>query len=482
MTLGDTVTLTPVADTTISEDSAAKADGSTPHMIVGHLSPDIGGHANVPARGLLRFDLTSIPGNAIVSSATLRLAVFASASGVNDTHVLNALSRDWDETAASWTTTGWESWEEGGGDFDPTTDGSVSVGGIGPVIFTSTPNLIARVQGWIMNPSGNYGWMLRSLSEVGGRNARRFYTREAASEQPLLTIEYTVPPQTDFNVTSPGSFFDINGQSPNPTLTLTRGSNYTFAINTDPSHPFEIVTNLAGGAFTNGLSTNNLSTGLITFAVPTNAPDTLYYICSIHFFSGLIQIVDPPPPPPPPDFIVNTPGSYYTFNGGDPNPTLTLTRGVTYTFFIDADPSHPFEIASDLVGTTWDEGVVNNNIFNGLLTFTVPVNAPDTLYYICSIHFFGGEITIVDPPLPPVLVRIVSLDVSTSNVVIRSLGTNGNGWLAIPEFSSNLLVSNWTMVPSFSNSFLNGTNVTAFSRLDPICGPNVFLRMKNVKN
>jgi hypothetical protein len=472
-------TLTPSADTTISEDNAAKADGVTGHMIVGHLDPF---HANVMARGLLRFDLSSIPGNATVSSVALRLAVIASASAGNDTHVLNALSRDWDEATASWVSTGWESWEEGGGDFDPTADRSVSVGGIGEVIFASTPSLIARVQGWIVNPSENHGWMLRSLSEVGDRNARRFATRDAATDQPLLTVEYTVPPQADFNVTSPGSFFQINGQNPNPTLTLTRGSNYTFAINTDPSHPFEIVTNLAGEPYTNGLSTNNISSGLITFAVPTNAPDTLYYICSVHFFSGTIQIVDPPPPPPPPDFFVVTPGGYYTFNGGDPNQTLTLTRGITYVFAIDADPSHPLLIASDWFGTPWDEGVVNNNISNGRLTFTVPFTAPDLLFYVCSIHLFGGEINVIDPPAPPLLVKIVSLNVTDSNVLVRSLGTNGNGWTVIPEYSSNLLSSNWTAVPAFSNAFLNGTNVTGFGRLDPICGPNVFLRMKNVKN
>jgi hypothetical protein len=65
---------------------------------------------------------------------------------------------------------------------------------------------------------------------------------------------------------------------------------------------------------------------------------------------------------------------------------------------------------------------------------------------------------------------------------MQSLGTNGNGWLAIPEFSSNLVSSNWAIVPNYSNSFTSGTNTTTFNRLDPICGPNVFLRIKNVKN
>ena len=156
-------------------------------------------------------------------------------------------------------------------------------------------------------------------------------------------------------------------------------------------------------------------------------------------------------------------------------------RGVTYRFRIDADESHPFQIVSDLGGISYDEGVVNNNISSGELIFTVPLDAPSILYYICSIHFFGGEIDIIDPP-PPFLVRIVSIDVGSSNVVMKSLGTNGKGWLAIPEFKSNLVQASWTAVPNFLNTFQSGTNVTTFNRLDPICGSNVFLRMKNVKN
>jgi hypothetical protein len=135
---------------------------------------------------------------------------------------------------------------------------------------------------------------------------------------------------------------------------------------------------------------------------------------------------------------------------------------------------------SDLSGTPYNTGVTNNNIFSGVLTFSVPTNAPSTLYYICPIHFFSGQINIVDPPAPPV-VQIVSLQVGNSNVVMKSRGTNGNGWLVIPEFSSNLVVSNWSVVPNCTNSFLSGTNTTVFSRLDPICGPNVFLRLKNVR-
>ncbi len=83
------------------------------------------------------------------------------------------------------------------------------------------------------------------------------------------------------------------------------------------------------------------------------------------------------------------------------------------------------------------------------------------------------------PPLPPVF-RIISLGLSNNRVVLTSTGTNG--WQVVPEYSSNLVSSNWAIVPSYTNSFFDGTNVTIFDRLDPICGPNVFLRVRNTRN
>ncbi|MBU6398921.1 MAG: hypothetical protein KGS61_01255 [Verrucomicrobia bacterium] len=94
----------------------------------------------------------------------------------------------------------------------------------------------------------------------------------------------------DFTILSPGYYYSINGQSPNPTLTLVRGRTYTLAISTSAIHPFEI---LGGG--TNVIN-NNISSGTITFNVPTNAAN-YSYICSIHGFGAKILTVPPPPPP-----------------------------------------------------------------------------------------------------------------------------------------------------------------------------------------
>lgn len=142
----------------------------------------------------MRFDLTSLPGGVVVTSVNLRITVTRSGSGALDPHTLHPLTKAWTEAAASWTSSGTEAWEEPGGDFVGNPDTSLNVGGVGTYTFSSSPNLIATVQAWVTNASGNNGWVLRSQNEMSGKTGRRITTREAASEKPTLTIGYTVPP------------------------------------------------------------------------------------------------------------------------------------------------------------------------------------------------------------------------------------------------------------------------------------------------
>lgn len=83
----------------------------------------------------------------------------------------------------------------------------------------------------------------------------------------------------DFNVyDSGGGTYYINGQH-NPTLTLARGFNYYFSIFATGC-PFWIVTTQGGGpsyAYNSGVTNNGADSGIITFSVPYDAPDYLYY-------------------------------------------------------------------------------------------------------------------------------------------------------------------------------------------------------------
>lgn len=256
----------------------------------------------------------------------------------------------------------------------------------------------------------------------------------------------------DFNVSTPGFFFQING-SPAPKLILLRGHTYTFNVATDFIHPFHIESP--------GAINNNINSGTITYTVPTNNAN-YYYDCVIHgaAMRGEIQTVAEG------DFLVTTPDDQFAFNiNGQDGPALTLVRGKTYKFSVLTSAGfHPFHIESP--------GVDVNDIDNGMITYTVPMAATN-YYYNCTVHgdSMRGEITTVAPPAPPEI-RILNLTVGT-NLVLRFTGTNSLSFA--PEYSTNLNSTNWFALTVQTNRSVNGTN-------EAICGKppgnNVNLRIR----
>jgi len=101
--------------------------------------------------------------------------------------------------------------------------------------------------------------------------------------------------------------------------------------------------------------------------------------------------------------VVNDGASAYLFTGNgltdESNPDITLVRGETYTFTVNAS-GHPFYI-NETQGTgtsnAYSNGVSNNGAQSGTVTFTVPNDAPNTLFYNCEFHgSMTGTITITD--------------------------------------------------------------------------------------
>ena len=92
--------------------------------------------------------------------------------------------------------------------------------------------------------------------------------------------------------------------------------------------------------------------------------------------------------------VTNSGSSAYTFTGdgfpaGVNNPTLYLNRGHTYNFIVNAS-SHPFQIRLSSGGSAYSDGVTNNGAQVGLVKFVVPMNAPESLVYQCTVH--GGMV------------------------------------------------------------------------------------------
>jgi hypothetical protein len=101
--------------------------------------------------------------------------------------------------------------------------------------------------------------------------------------------------------------------------------------------------------------------------------------------------------------VTNSGASAYIFNGeglsDSSNPNFTFKRGSTYTLNVNT-PGHPFLLKS-VQGTgssnIYNAGVANNGAVSGTITFTVPADAPDTLYYNCEFHgSMTGTITITN--------------------------------------------------------------------------------------
>ena len=66
-------------------------------------------------------------------------------------------------------------------------------------------------------------------------------------------------------------------------------------------------------------------------------------------------------------------------------------------------------------GDAYSNGVTNNGITSGKLTFTVPSDAPPVLYYNCQIHSeMTGKINIVDT--------------NTSGVIVTDDNSSGGGY------------------------------------------------------
>lgn len=217
---GAVLTLSPVADTTISENDAARAtfDGTT--IIVGRLSGN-GGESR--CRSLLRFDPGALPADATITSVTLTVTVLRNHAGDADPHGLHRVNQAWTEEHASWLTSGLEDWV--GGDAEFGADSTANLGA-GAGMFHSTPAMIAAVRSWRAAPLDNHGWLLVSSDEESSGNARRIASRESPGSGPVLTIHYTVPDR--FPGPPPGELGDI--RLTNAALrfqfTLLPGTNY----------------------------------------------------------------------------------------------------------------------------------------------------------------------------------------------------------------------------------------------------------------
>jgi len=223
----------------------------------------------------------------------------------------------------------------------------------GPDVVTVQSPGVALSQNFIVNRANG----VYTFSGLTGNNPAvnlvrgGNYTFQVAQNN-KETVNYRV---TRTNVTS----YNIDNQ-PNAPITLTRGNTYTFNLFLQGDFPFWIKTTPTtgtGDAYNSGVTRNGSTTGTVTFVVPQDAPDTLYYNCQNQsLMRGTISIINAQPGTGPGFWIQTDPG----ISGENPITPNISSRSVY--------------------------GVTDNGTDLGTINFNVPQKtAQDFFYNLTSI-------------------------------------------------------------------------------------------------
>ena len=141
----------------------------------------------------------------------------------------------------------------------------------------------------------------------------------------------------------------------NPTLSLVRGNTYVFTMNLDGVYPFYIKTAPTTGlsnVYNSGVTNNGAVVGQVTFVVPQDAPDTLYYASATQSnMQGTINVTNADAGTGPGFWIQSAPG----ISGRVPITPNISSRDVF--------------------------GVTNNGEDLGTVTFNVPTKTAQDFYY-----------------------------------------------------------------------------------------------------
>jgi hypothetical protein len=228
----DQATFGATRDNTIYGESATSSNGLGDHFAAGK-----SGSANGFRRGLIAFDVSTLPAPIRVDRVALELTYQGTTIQESEPRVvsLHRILSNWGEgtsnagpggssgsgngapaTAndATWRytffdTQTWAAYNpavsgSGGGDFVAAASATATVGVAGGVTVVwetlrtdPVGGLVADVEQWLANPATNYGLLLKTVDESSIRTARRFYSKDDATAafRPRLVVDYTVIPE-----------------------------------------------------------------------------------------------------------------------------------------------------------------------------------------------------------------------------------------------------------------------------------------------
>jgi hypothetical protein len=257
-----------------------------------------------------------------------------------------------------------------------------------------------------LNPDSDYSVVVVATNNEGFFNPETILTNDEA----FSTLEVVVPPETvnnpeDLTFTSAtASTMSVGWQPPSFGI---EPSGYKLVI-----LPFTENQELLENAVSQ--SSINVSGSTFSRTFSGLSPSTEYSIVIVSLDSlgnfnldsfltneePFITAAEEVGPPPEPDFFITNDGSGAYLIDGVPNDTITLVRGQSYVFEIDAT-GHPFYIqtvpAPYSASDVYSDGIEGNGTAVGIITWTVDESAPSTLYYVCQFHpAMTGTILIID--------------------------------------------------------------------------------------
>jgi hypothetical protein len=216
--LAATQVLAPSDDTFINSGNPDNDNGATASIFTG-----TDGHGG-NMRGLIRFAMPpALQGRATVTGVQLTLVFQALGNGAAGTpaiETLQAVTQPWTQgnglgdapssftvgqtcgggiTGVTWnqaSCTGGVAWTTAGGSVVAAVSGTadttaVPIGGAVTWSSAANPRMIADVQGWIDSPAGNDGWRISSNTEGQVAEAQRFFSTEAGTSAPSLSVTFT---------------------------------------------------------------------------------------------------------------------------------------------------------------------------------------------------------------------------------------------------------------------------------------------------
>ena len=137
-------------------------------------------------RSFISYDLSSIPANAIIVDAKLKLVTHTVNNTISHPIFVQRVSQSWSGSTVTWNN------QPNVYTYDQLSFTHAQTSGTG----THQLNVTAHVQKMVKDPSTNQGWRIRLQSETGASTFGLMYHSSEAtssSNRPVLTVEYVLP-------------------------------------------------------------------------------------------------------------------------------------------------------------------------------------------------------------------------------------------------------------------------------------------------